>query len=130
MKDDLRAAVTTIDNNKLGFTKYEVGTHSLCSGAAMAMHLSEEPVYIIMIIGCWSSDVFLRYIRKQVAQFSQNITKRMISSQYFTHVPTFDRCVSILDPRQCNHVNNDQTRLNVVGKPLLSSRLPTFAIWT
>ena len=52
----------------LGIKAEEVGTHSIRSGAAMSMYLGECPVYTITMIGRWSSDAFLLYIRKQVEQ--------------------------------------------------------------
>jgi hypothetical protein len=58
----LRAACASIGSTKLGFEPSEIGTHLLCSGEAMEMHLAGIPVYTIMLIGRWSSDVFLRYI--------------------------------------------------------------------
>ena len=61
----LRAAVEAIGEEKFGFKSSEIGTHSIRSGAAMAMFLDEIPVYVIMMIGRWSSDAFLKYIRKQ-----------------------------------------------------------------
>ena len=64
MIDALRAAVISIGEDALGFKFHEVGTHSIRSGGAMAMYLGECPVYTIMMIGRWSSDAFLRYIRK------------------------------------------------------------------
>ena len=130
VKEALRAAVATIGESKLGFSSSEVGTHSIRSGAAMAMHLAEVPVYTIMIIGRWSSDAFLRYIRKQVAQFSQNIAQQMLSTQNYFHVSSFDQRVSHLDPRQRNNPNNAQTRRNLGNNPLGQSRLPAFALWT
>ena len=69
----LRAAVEAIGEEKFGFKSTEVGTHSLRSGAAMAMFLDQIPVYTMMMIGLWSSDAFLKYIRKQVKQFSHNV---------------------------------------------------------
>ena len=63
----LRAAATVLGEETLGFKPNEIGTHSIRSGAAMAMHLAEVRVYTIMIFGRWSSDAFLRYIGKQVA---------------------------------------------------------------
>ena len=78
MVDSLRAAVTAIGEEKLGFKSSEIGTHPIRSGAAMAMFLGECPVYTIMMIGRWSSDAFLRYNRKQVEQFSHNVAQRMI----------------------------------------------------
>ena len=62
----LRAAAKIIGEDKLGFEISEIGTHSLRSGAAMAMTLDQIPVYVIMMIGHWSSNTFLKYIRKQV----------------------------------------------------------------
>ena len=53
----------------------------------MAMYLSGEPVFTIMLIGRWSSDAFLRYIRKQVQQFSRNVAKNMNKCRFFWHVP-------------------------------------------
>jgi len=83
----LRAAVVAYGEEKLGFKAEEIGTHSIRSGAAMAMYLGECPVYTIMMIGRWSSDAFLRYIRKQVEQFSRNVSRKMIQCQFFRHVP-------------------------------------------
>jgi hypothetical protein len=40
-----------------------------------------------MLIGRWSSDAFLRYIRKQVEQFSRNVAKKMLTFRSFRHIP-------------------------------------------
>ena len=88
MINALRDAVgASIGEVKLGIKKEDVGIHSIGSGAAMAMYLGECPVFMIILIGCWSSDAFLRYIRKQVLKFSQNVAKRMLSCQNFRHIP-------------------------------------------
>ena len=115
MRQSLRGAAASIGEARLGFHHDEIGTHSLRSGAAMAMYLDEIPVYTIMLIGRWSSDAFLRYIRKQVEQFSHNVSRRMIRHQHFTHVPQFAPHVSQHDPRQRNHRDNSQTRNNMGG---------------
>ena len=109
----LRVACQEIGLSKLGFTEDEIGTHSIRSGAAMAMYLDDVPVYTIMLIGRWSSDAFLLYIRKQVEQFSHNVSRRMIRNQHFSHVPNFEPSTSRLDPRQRNHRDNLQTRRNM-----------------
>ena len=57
LKDTVRA----IGEDVLNIKAEEVGTHS----PAMAMFLGGLPVYLIMLMGRWSSDAFLRYIRKQ-----------------------------------------------------------------
>ena len=77
----LRDVVGTIGEARFGIAKHELGTHSLRSGAAMAMYLGECPVYTIMLIGRWSSNAFLRYIRQQVMEFSHNVTKKMLRFQ-------------------------------------------------
>jgi len=86
LKTALITAAEIISEAKFGFKPTELKTHSLHLGVAMAMYL-DIFVYTIMIIGCWSSDAFLRYIRKQVEQFSQNVSARMIKYQHFSHVP-------------------------------------------
>ena len=73
--DAIDAAAASIGYGILGLEPGDLGTHSLCSGTAMAMYLDEVPVFTIMMIGRWSSDAFLKYIRKQVELFSNNISQ-------------------------------------------------------
>lgn len=68
----LCAAVKLIGVDALGLKFTEIGTHSIQSSAAMTMYLTGVPVYTIMLIGRWSSDAFLRYIRRQVQEFSRS----------------------------------------------------------
>ena len=65
----------------------------------MAMYLNDIPVYTIMLIGRWSSDAFLRYIRPQVANFSRGVAKAMIRNSDYYHVPD---SASQDDPRAHN----------------------------
>jgi hypothetical protein len=51
MINALRDAVGAMGEVKLGIKKEDVGTHSIRSGAAMAMYLGECPVFMIMLIG-------------------------------------------------------------------------------
>ena len=74
----LRTAVKMVGEDRLGFKASEVGTHSIRSGAAMAMYLDNEPVFTIMLIGRWKSDASLNYIRKQVEMFSHNVSTHML----------------------------------------------------
>ena len=60
-----RDATTATEEDKLGFKAAHVGTHSIRSGAAMAMCLGECPVYTITMIGCWSSDAVLIEIHQK-----------------------------------------------------------------
>ena len=51
----------------------------------MAMYLGRVPVFAIQIIGRWSSDAFMRYIRKQIEEFTYDVSARMLTIQQFTH---------------------------------------------
>ncbi len=53
--DVCRDGVVEIGETKLGILRSEIATRSLRSGAAMAMHLDEVPVFSIMLVGRWSS---------------------------------------------------------------------------
>jgi hypothetical protein len=126
----LRAACTVVGSARLGFEPHEVGTHSLRSGAAMEMYLAGVPVYTIMLIGRWSSDAFLRYIRKQVEQFSQHVAKQMLTFRSFHTVPNIaPRVVSNEDPRQRNHRDNAETRRNIGCDASRRVHLPAFSLF-
>ncbi len=98
----LRIAAASIGPDELGFTPDQIGLHSARSGAAMAMYLAGVPVFTIMLLGRWSSDAFLRYIRKQVREFSTGISSKMIQNENFYTVPT----ASSDDPRNPKHPLN------------------------
>ena len=87
----LRSAVTKYGEDRLGFKASEIGTHSIRSGGAMAMYLAvpQIPTYTIQLIGRWRSDAFLKYIRKQVKQFSAFISTSMVTNENFSHVPEY-----------------------------------------
>ena len=52
------------------------------------MYLGGVPVFAIQMIGRWSSDSFMRYIRKQIEEFTFDISHRMLTMQSFCHVPS------------------------------------------
>jgi len=85
----IREAVSTIGIEKLGFGPDEVGNHSPRSAGAMALFLGGTPVYAIMLQGRWSSDAFMRYIRKEVLQASVGLAQRMLSFESFYTAPAF-----------------------------------------
>jgi hypothetical protein len=126
----LRASCTALGSARLGFEPHEVGTHSLRSGAAMEMYLAGVPIYTIMLIGQWSSNAFLRYIRKQVEQFSQHVAKQMLTFRSFHTVPNIaPRVISNEDPRQRNHRDNAETRRNIGRDASRRVRLPAFSLF-
>ena len=83
----LQDAVVAHGEDDLRIYRHEIGTHSIRSGAAMAMYLGGVPVFAIMMIGRWSSDAFMRYIRKQIEEFTFDVSSRMLTMQHFRHVP-------------------------------------------
>ena len=84
---DIRAAVDVIGPAILGFTSADVGIHSNRSGGAMMMYLAKTPPYTIMMIGRWSSNAFLRYIEKQVLEFSRGVSTKMLQCNTFFNIP-------------------------------------------
>lgn len=64
-----------------------IGTHSNRSAVAMAMYLTGIPTYTIMLVGRWSSDAFLLYIRKQVQEFTRGVSNHMINTSSFYTIP-------------------------------------------
>jgi hypothetical protein len=85
--DDIRAAVDAIGPNVLGFTSDETGTHSNRAAFAMMNYLAGNPVYTIMLLGRWLSDAFLRYIEKQVKEFSRGASQKMLTCNTFYNLP-------------------------------------------
>lgn len=122
----LRQAVTKIGPERLGFGPERVGTHSLRSGAAMAMYLAKEPVYTIMLLGRWSSDAFLKYIRRQVQDFSTGVSSRMLSHNETYTTPDFNT----ENPRIRNHPLNAALRSNAGPTAPFRNHIPTFALFT
>ncbi len=104
----LRLAATTLGADIVGFTAKEIGLHSARSGAAMAMYLAHVPVFTIMLLGRWSSDAFLRYIHKQVKEFSTGISAKMVQHDHFFTVPSTSKD----DPRVSKHPLNLALRNN------------------
>jgi hypothetical protein len=118
----LRDFIATIDPN-LNIKPHEIGLHSLRSSSAMAMYLNRIPVYTIMLLGRWSSDAFLRYIRKQVQEFSNDVSRRMTRNGTYHHVPEPDHH----DPR--NH-NRQSTTANIgMGSSGRDATRGSFAVW-
>lgn len=124
----LRMASKAIGEERLDFKISDIGTHSIRSSAAMQMFLGERPVYVIMMIGRWSSDAFLKYIRKQVEQFSHNVSRRMLRFEFFRHVPYYNPRTSRLDPTQRNHLEKEKRR-NVGYNLSRCSGLPAFSLF-
>ncbi len=88
VKMALRDGVKTYSKAKLQIYTHEVGTHSIRSGSAMVIYLRGVPVFAIMMISRWLLDAFMKYICKQIKEFTFNVSQRMITMQHFRHTPT------------------------------------------
>ena len=69
------------------------------------MFLSGTPVYTIMLMGRWSSDAFMRYIRKQVLSLSHGIAAKMLTYEQFYTVPDFVHTAADGDTRHRSNTN-------------------------
>jgi hypothetical protein len=69
-----------------GFEPHEIGNKSIRSGAAMALFLADVPTAKIMILGRWSSDAFLVYIRPQVLEWTSDMSRDMTRLDSFLDV--------------------------------------------
>jgi hypothetical protein len=64
----------------------------------MSLFLMNHPVHKIMILGRWSSDAFLVYIRPQVLEWTNNMSRDMINNETFLDA-TDSRRTKPEDPR-------------------------------
>ena len=104
-----------IGENELGFTKDEVGLHSIRSGGAMAMFLSGVSDIIIQRIGRWESFAFLEYIREQVENFTYGVLEKMLQHEKYYHMN--DKNL----PRQQDRYSNDKATYRGNGETSLDT---------
>jgi hypothetical protein len=118
----LRLAATAVGPDTLGFTAKEIGLHSARSGAAMAMYLAHIPVFTIMLLGHWSSDAFLRCIRKQVKKFSNVVSSKMIAKESFFTIPSASSEIPCIPDHHLNLAFRNKNGLGFKStiKPLAS----------
>jgi hypothetical protein len=69
-----------------GYRAADIGTHSIRAGAAMALFMANEHPHKIMLLGRWSSDAFLAYIRPQVQEWTSGMSANMLQNESF-HLP-------------------------------------------
>jgi hypothetical protein len=96
----------------------------------MEMYLTGVSVFTIMLIGRWSSDAFLHYIRRQVEQFLKDVAQKMLTHRSFRTIPDIaPRVVSNDDPQQRNHRDNAETRRNIGRDTSRRVQLPAFSLF-
>jgi len=74
VRDQIWVVVLAIGKDTLGIIANEVGTHFVRASMAMALCLANVKTYIIMLIECWLSDGFMKYIQRQIQEFSSGLT--------------------------------------------------------
>ena len=80
MITQIRAACKTLGEQKIGIEIDRVGTHSIRMSFAMQLHLAGVKDHIIMMQGRWKSLSFLRYIRLQIQELSEDLSRKMAST--------------------------------------------------
>ena len=83
---------------EFGFHPHEIGNKSIRAGAAMALFLMDHSPAKIMIMGRWSSDAFLDYIRPQVLEWTNNMSRDMIKIDDYLDLTSHDKTATS-DPR-------------------------------
>ena len=117
----LRAIVELIGKEELGFSKEDIGLHSIRSGGAMAMFLSGTSVIIIMRVGRWSSEAFLEYIRDQIETFTLNVSKNMLQVEEFFNLniaatdTSTENNIALLSPHGNNELDENESKRNEDG---------------
>ena len=82
----LRAECKRVGAARLRFALEDVGTHSLRSGGAMAIHIANVPDLSPMAIRRWCSLGFMVYIQQQIYSFSMGVFVRMSAQPWFQHL--------------------------------------------
>lgn len=82
----LRAIVSLLGEEKLGFSKDDIGLHSIRSGGSMAVFLSGTPVVVMQRIGRWSNEAFLEHAREQVEAFELDVARKMLKFEEFRNL--------------------------------------------
>ena len=86
----------------------------------MALFLGGVSPYIIMLLGRWSSDAFMRYLRKQVEEFNLQLSNVMIENSDFHYT---SQSADTRSSRSTLLQQNNGTRLT--GEAIQSA----FAVW-
>ena len=82
----LHTVVELLGKENLGFSKEDIGLHSIRAGGAMDMFLSGVCKIIIQRVGRWSSFAFLEYIWEQVDCFTIGVSEKMLEHKDFFHL--------------------------------------------
>ena len=93
--------------DKLGFSPADIGTHSVRSGAVMSMFLDNSPVFLIMLVGLWSNDAFLKCAWKQFVETAKSASSRILKMTYLMSYSHF--LLQLMTPEQVTRIISQQT---------------------
>jgi len=119
----LRGFISSVDFKGLGLDAKRIGLHSLCSSAAMVMCINGVPVYTIMLLGCWYSNAFLRYIRKPVESFGSGVSSKIIMTSRFLHVSL---STNLEDPRTSHNTASSTANMGMGSGGNITGMLSPF----
>ena len=126
----LRLSGAAIGREKLGYDPKLIGTHSIRSGAAMALVLNGHEAWRVMSTGRWRSSAFLVYIREQVEALSEGVSEDMIQKSDLFQVPDIDELKTSLDAWITAHGTPNASKVDVVGVVGHSSAdMPAMKTW-
>ncbi|NER25729.1 MAG: hypothetical protein F6J96_34570 [Symploca sp. SIO1C2] len=80
----LKATLGVIGHDHPSLDPKKIGTRSIRSGAAMALFMKNHHVERIKILGRWSSDAFLIYIRPQILEWTNLMAEHMAKASDMT----------------------------------------------
>ena len=113
LRNQLRYTCATLGGkNVFGFDRTDIGTKSIRSGAAMGLFLANHSTERIMLMGRWLSQAFLVYIRPQVIEWTNNMSRDMIRHDSFADASGFDMAdpdIARVPPRRFNGPDNSIT---------------------
>ena len=91
LRAQLRYTCATLGGkDAFGFDRTDIGTKSIRSGAAMGLFLANHSTERIMLMGRWLSQAFLAYIRPQVIEWTNNMSRDMIRHDSYTDASGLD----------------------------------------
>ena len=86
----IRSNVTAIGEDTIGFTVEEAGCHCIRSSFAVFLYINKIRSEKNMLQGRWRSQAFLAYIKKQVNEFSRDLSEVIINRTDFFTMPETD----------------------------------------
>lgn len=72
----------------LPYKSNDIGSHSIRSGAAVALFLAGVDPVEIMFMGRWSSDAFLLYLHPHIVEMAKDLSNRMVTQATYHSNPS------------------------------------------